>query len=210
MSECFDYTVNWFSKNIPTWTNLLGETKPQRILEIGSFEGRSTCFLIDYLANNSDIEIHCIDTWEGGIEHHEDGMSPQIMSEVERRFHHNVKVAIKKAQCNVKLELHKGFSDVKLANMISMGFQNYFDLVYVDGSHQAPDVLIDAVLSFKLTKIGGLIFFDDYLWEEKLRGGTDILRCPKPAIDAFTNIFIRKVKVIRAPLYQLYVKKIAD
>lgn len=210
MTFGYEYSVDWFSNNIPTWSQLLDQTRPTKVLEIGSFEGRSTCFLIDYLAKNSDIEIHCIDTWEGGIEHKEGGVAPQIMSDVETRFHHNVNIAIKNSPNKIKLELHKGFSDIKLSNLISSGFINYFDLVYIDGSHQAPDVLIDAVLSFKLVKVGGLMFFDDYLWEEALPGGTDLLRCPKPAIDAFTNIFMRKVKVIRAPLNQLYAQKVSD
>ena len=38
------------------------------------------------------------------------------------------------------------------------------DFIYVDGSHQAHDVLCDAILSFKLLRVGGIVCFDDYLW----------------------------------------------
>ena len=75
------------------------------------------------------------------------------------------------------------------------------------GSHQAPDVLSDAVLSFSLLREGGVIAFDDYLWAEDMSYGRDPLRCPKPAIDAFINIYFRKVEVISAPLYQMYIRK---
>jgi len=55
----------------------------------------------------------------------------------------------------------------------------------------------------------GIIAFDDYLWQESLPGGVDPIRCPKLAIDAFTNIYCRKLKIITAPLSQLYVQKIS-
>jgi hypothetical protein len=38
----------------------------------------------------------------------------------------------------------------------------------------------------------------------------DILRCPKPAIDAFVNIYYQKLRVLKMPLYQLYLQKLAD
>ena len=146
----------------------------------------------------------------GGVEHHKDGSFPQQMSDVEFRFQHNINIATQSAKNRVKLQIHKGLSDKQLPNIIASGFENYFDLIYIDGSHQAPDVLTDAVLCFKLLRVGGLMFFDDYLWAEPLPDGADLLRCPKPAIDAFTNIFIRKVKILRAPLYQLYIQKVSD
>jgi hypothetical protein len=34
-----------------------------------------------------------------------------------------------------------------------------------DGSHRARDVLEDAVLSWPLLKVGGIMLFDDYLWQ---------------------------------------------
>jgi hypothetical protein len=44
--------------------------------------------------------------------------------------------------------------------------------------------------------------FDDYLWAEGLRGDKDPLRCPKPAIDAFINIYLRKLQILPKPLYR--------
>ena len=87
---------------------------------------------------------------------------------------------------------------------------NYFDFIYIDGSHQAPDVLSDAVLGFKLLKIGGVMAFDDYIWQEDLPTGKDPLRCPKPGIDAFVNINMRKLDILPTPINQLYIRKCAD
>jgi predicted O-methyltransferase YrrM len=208
-SKEYDFTNNWFEGGAKgVWDTLIPQINPTRILEIGSYEGASTCYLIEKLAASKVIELHCVDTWEGGVEHKAGGSAEVDMSDVEKRFHHNTGVAISKVANAASLTLHKGFSDLALSELIASGKQGYFDFIYVDGSHQAPDVLCDALLSFRLLKNGGVIAFDDYLWQEHLPYGTDPIRCPKPAIDAFTNIYCRKIRIISAPLYQLYVQKI--
>lgn len=205
-NKCYQFTNNWF-ENIPkpVWEQIVPQIKPRRILEIGSYEGASIVYLIEKLCPEFSIEVRCIDTWSGGIEH-----TGTNMSDVEARFDKNVAHAQSIFPGKVALHKHKGYSDQILPELLVQGFRNYFDFIYIDGSHQAPDVLVDAVLSFKLLKVGGVIAFDDYLWSEQLPGGVDPIRCPKPAIDAFTNIYCRKLSLIQAPLYQLYIQKTAD
>ena len=207
----YQYTNRWFldtAKN--AWDHLIPQINPTKILEIGSYEGASTCYLIDSLANQKRIEIHCVDSWEGGIENKAGGFAESDMSAVEKRFIHNTGLSKSRAANRVDLICHKGYSDKELANLLAEGKQGYFDFIYIDGSHQAPDVLCDAVLSFRLLKTNGVIAFDDYLWAEALPYGVDPIRCPKPAIDAFTNIYCRKIRILPAPLLQLYVQKIGD
>lgn len=203
------FSNNWFDGNKAIWSQLLQQINPTRILEVGSYEGKSTVFIIESLANINDLEIHCIDSWEGGIEHKQGGSAETNMPEVEARFAHNMKIAINKSSRTVKLELHKGLSNKELPKLVASDMQEYFDFIYIDGSHQAPDVLLDAILGFELLKIGGVMAFDDYLWQEPLPGGTDLVRCPKISIDAFTNIYCRKLRCLRAPLKQLYIQKIS-
>ncbi len=200
----YRFTNDWFSDARPIWSNLIPQINPSKILEIGSYEGASSCFLIHTLANNNQIELHCVDTWEGGVEHKDTDMES-----VEDRFKHNINLAINNVAHEVELVIHKGFSDFELSKLIASDKSQYFDFIYVDGSHQAPDVICDAILSFKLLKVGGVIAFDDYLWAENLAYGIDPVRCPKPAIDAFTNIYCRKIRIIQAPLSQLYIQKIS-
>lgn len=207
----FKYTNKWFDGAAKKmWDLLIPRINPTRILEIGSFEGASACYLIEKLGVKKSIELHCIDTWEGGVEHKQDGIVQANMSSVEQRFHHNINVATSRVDNIPTVTIHKNFSDLALAKLISEGKQGYFDFIYVDGSHQAPDVLCDAILSFKLLKKKGVLAFDDYLWHESSPELIDPLRCPKLAIDAFTNIYCRKIKILKAPLYQLYVQKISD
>ena len=206
----YTFTNNWFQESREIWDLLLPQINPTKILEIGSYEGASSCYLIEKIASIKKLELHCIDTWEGSLEHKVGGFAETDMQEVEKRFHNNISVALSKVQNEVALTLHKSFSVQALSKLLSDGFDGYFDFIYVDGSHCAPDVLCDAVLSFRLLKTNGVIAFDDYLWNEKLSYGIDPIRSPKLAIDAFTNIYCRKVSIIRAPLSQLYIQKLTD
>ena len=204
-------TTNWFQLTCKdNWDVLLPKMRPQRILEVGSFEGSSACYLIDTLSGQQAIELHCVDTWTGGIEHQTGGAAEANMGEVEARFRHNINIARMRAGKPVDLHVHKGFSHQCMAQLLVEGKENYFDFIYIDGSHQAPDVLVDAVLAFKLLKVGGTLGFDDYLWSEGISGDAAPLRCPKPAVDAFANIYAGKVKIIKLPLYQLYMQKVQN
>ena len=201
----FEFTNNWFELNArQTWESLLPQLKPTKILEIGSYEGRSTCHLLINADWSNSIEITCIDTWDGGIEHQQRGID---MSEVETRFDKNVSNALSFTEKKHIVNKVKQYSDKALCDLFSNHGQAYFDFVYVDGSHQAPDVLLDAVLGFKLLKPGGIIGFDDYIWSETLPTGKDILRCPKPAIDAFINIHFKNIQFIDSSIKQIYILK---
>lgn len=204
----FHYTANWFRLMAqPSWDQLIPQINPSRLLEVGSYEGASACYLIQQLGATKPIELYCIDTWEGGIEHQEATVG---MAGVEARFDHNIQVAQAAVPHPATVTKLKGRSDRLLAQLLAEGKHDYFDFIYIDGSHQAPDVLCDAVLGFRLLKVGGVMAFDDYLWHEHAIPDSDPLRCPKPAIDAFTNLYFRKLNIIQAPLYQLYVQKLAD
>lgn len=215
MTDEYQFSARWFDSENIVWKSFFKQQAPRRILEIGAFEGLCTTFMIEQFASqwHKDTspslpggEIHCIDTWEGGEEHKAMGIQ---MSDVEHRFLHNISVAKEKVGFDVPVFIHKGTSDKQLVKLLHEGKENYFDLIYIDGSHQAADVLVDAVLSFKLLKIGGFIAFDDYLWFAS--PSDDIAHCPKPAIDAFTTIFHKKLRfLVNAPLYQVYIQKVSD
>lgn len=204
------FTRDWMTSKIPTWNELISQLQPVRMLEIGSFEGRSACYLIERCAPEREIELHCIDRWENPDD------NPTVadttadpLHEIEKRFDHNVGVALNLVGGRARVVKHKADSKVVLPAMLANGAAGAFDLIYVDGSHYAPDVMIDAVLAFQLLRVGGLLIFDDYLWVANDEGRSNPLLTPKPAIDAFVNTFQPHLKVITAtPLYQLYVQKI--
>ena len=199
------FTNNWFDVTArQIWDTLIPQINPTTILEIGSFEGASACYLIEKCASKAPVEIHCVDTWAGGIEHQKAGAK---MTEVERRFLDNTKLAREKVPHPVNLVVHKGLSSTCLAEILSQGLLNYFDLIYVDGSHQAADVLSDAVFSFPLLKNGGVMVFDDYLYG---RNSPNPLDGPKRAVDAFLDVYFQKMKIMWSPNSQVVAKKVSD
>lgn len=202
------FTKTWFADTAQkVWEVLIPHIKPVRVLEIGSFEGASACFVIEACRWSSTLELHCIDTWLGGQEHVAASIN---MDEVEARFDKNIEISQLKSNANVVLHKHKSKSFEALVKLLAGGRAGYFDFIYVDGSHAASDVLSDAILSYKLLRLGGVLAFDDYLWIDPTDKDRNPLNAPKLAIDSFVNIYHAKLEVIKAPLYQIYLRKIAE
>ena len=144
----FNYD-DWFSGNIPIWNfffkkyNLI--YKKINYLEIGSFEGRSSLFVLKNLKNS---KCHYVDTFTGSDEH-----SKINFLKVFENFTKNIEPY--KNKVNIyKTSSNNFFKENKL----------YFDLIYVDGSHYADHVYADALNSFKFLNKDGLIIFDDFVW----------------------------------------------
>ena len=199
------FTQDWFSRSIPSWTLILNKlserTTHLRILEVGVFEGRSTCWLLQNHCKTPESSIVAIDSFQGGIEHQ--GME---LGTLRKRFEANIATV----ESPTQVEIREGFSLPQLAKLIAEGYQR-FDFISIDASHQAPDVLGDAVLGFELLKPSGVLAFDDYLWSPMRQGTENPLLLPKAAIDAFTTLFSQKIRIIpNLPLYQLYIQKNAQ
>jgi predicted O-methyltransferase YrrM len=197
MSE-YKFTKDWFNWAPEVWTQLIPLLPARRkFLEIGSFEGRSTVWIVENMMEDGG-EVYCIDTWEGGEEH-----GAENMSEVEKRFRHNRKLLMDKYE-DRHISTEKGTSLKCLAGWLtpSVVSNEVFDFIYIDGSHVAKDVLTDACMAWPLLKPEGLMVFDDYMWGNP----RDALHRPKIAIDAFTTIFGETAEIIHVG-YQLVVRK---
>jgi predicted O-methyltransferase YrrM len=202
------FTTDWFETAArPVWDQLIPNLPATRVLEVGSYEGASACYLIEQLGAKAPLEIHCVDPWEGSASLGGEGVD---MHEIETRFRRNTALLIERSAHPVTLEVHKDFSDIVLPQLLTQKGRGYFDLVYIDGSHQAPEVLADAVLGFKLLRCKGIMVFDDYLWRGSEADSSNPALSPKLAIDAFVNCNYGKVHIVPAPLYQIFIQKISD
>ena len=145
---------DWHTPHVPLWRAMLAPLvgQPVRALEVGSYEGRSAHWLLSNVLTHPDASITCIDTFEN--------------RERERRFFANASGAHALA----------GPSSEWLPRLFVAHGPGSYDFIYIDGSHDAHDVLLDATLALELVRVGGLLAFDDYEW-----GGGD---GPKRAVDA--------------------------
>ena len=147
-----EYTNTWFEVGKNNWEKLFALKKPQKILEIGCYEGRATCFIIESCASFGEVEIHCVDPW---LETEKTNYGGGSMSKVEKRFDHNTSISLEKSAGKTKLVKHKAESVIVCSELICKGHLGSFDMVYIDGSHTAPDVLTDAIFAFHLLRSGG-------------------------------------------------------
>lgn len=150
------------------------------LLEVGVFEGRSTLWFLENVLTHPTSRITCIDSFgrSGG----------------EASFDHNVEVSGHVR----RVTKMKGLSVDVLPTLSSRAF----DVVYVDGSHRAVDVLMDAVLCWPLLKAGGVMIFDDYLWETERPSS----RRPQMAIDLFLTMVREEARVLHKE-YQVAVAR---
>lgn len=201
----YEFTNDWFGETAKqAWDVIIPAQRITNALEIGSYEGRSTTYLIDKVAPKNPLSITCVDTWGGGAEHIEAGVD---MSAVRTRFVKNTEAARAKYPGQVSQTDKVMTSLDALSELIRDGKEGTFDLIYVDGSHNPKDVIVDAVLSFRLLKKGGLIIFDDYIWAPRNVEQTSIQETPHLAINVFVQMHWGAFRFIPSPIQQLMLVK---
>ena len=189
-----ELTQDYFRQYMPLWQSLFFErlkwnpNAKKNVLEIGSFEGFSTCWIITNLLLSKESKIVCIDSFKGGDEHKSIGEG--YMSSVKSRFYNNIKET-KREECIRVIEEN---SDLGLLKIIHEG-NIKFDFIYIDGSHLAVDVLNDLVLSFRILNINGICICDDYTWSPNL-SNFNLNQSPKMAIDSFTSIYSKRIEFV--------------
>ena len=200
----YTFSQKWYEWLIPDWEELTAtiRTKRLRILEIGSFEGASTTWMLDNLMSHPESTLTAIDTFAGSIEHHNEADpvdGAYGLSSLEARFRANV------SQCEHVDKLHviRGTSDEALIRLRQE--RAAFDLIYIDGSHIALDVLYDAVLCWRMLNMQGLMVFDDWSW----KGYYEECYNPRPAIKAFLKCAAPELQCVETEA-QLWVKKVPN
>lgn len=189
------YTQDWFSYNIPLWETLLHPLAGRRLcaLEIGVFEGRSTVWLMEHVLTHPESTLSWIDPFTGPAPiFHARGRLD--VSHLKSRFENNTE------PFRGKLLGYVGHSHDVLKTLTGPRY----DLIYIDGSHAAADVLSDAILSWPLLNENGLLGFDDYGWKVR----QELQHTPALAIDAFMAVMKGRFETLHHG-YQVWLRKLA-
>ena len=144
----YNENEKWFCNNLNFLNNFFSKKNNiNKILEVGSYEGRSAIFFLKTFPN---ANIICVDTWSGSDEHNQYNFTV-----VEKNFDINTNYY----QNNNCLKKIKDTSNIFFSN----NFET-FDLIFVDGDHSSHQVKLDIENSWKVLNKGGYLLLDDYLW----------------------------------------------
>jgi predicted O-methyltransferase YrrM len=185
-AKAYEFTDDWFTWLIPVWKKMLAPFagKPDvRYLEIGILEGRSFLWALEHVLTHPTS--------------HATGIDISILD----RMRSNVE----KSGAAERVRLVEGSSKRELRRL---PFDS-FDIIYIDGSHAADDVLSDAVLSWELLKVGGILIFDDYEYDGSFIAEDSPMPdalVPRLSIDAFLKAYAHEIDVVHRG-YQVMVRK---
>lgn len=169
--------------------------KKLNIMEIGAYEGEATSWFLRNLMSNKESKIYAIDTFKGSPEYIDTDFSV-----IKKTFFKNIKETKRDNQVIV-MEMMSFTALNKLIYEKKM--INQFDIIFIDASHEANDVIMDAVLAWNLLKVNGVLIFDDYKWKKIIQKNYR----PALAIDSFIAIFKPEIEVLNIG-WQFILRKI--
>ena len=188
----YKYTENWFDYSGFDQLPFFNTKEEIHILEIGSFEGKSAVWFLENYLQNPKSTITCIDPWtnysqdDNSFNSYNSNNAEWDFTNHKKTFLHN----IFESGCFDQVNINHGFSHEILPQLINAKKQ--YDFIFIDGNHTAPFVLTDAIMSWYLLKVNGVMSFDDYLWSYQ----TGDTITPKLAVDSFVSNFNDYIQVI--------------
>ena len=172
---------NWFKDVEKYFRHVPNE--PLRALQIGTYTGDAT----EWLLNNREIQyLHDVDTWGGSEEIAHESLD---FNSVERYYDSRFN--------DTRIYKYKMTSDDYFASNKSQ-----FNFIYIDGDHTALQTSLDGLNAFRLLESGGVMAFDDYLWNYN---GNRFLE-PKRGVDGFLEVCKDQYTMIESG-YQMWIKK---
>lgn len=143
-----NFSQNWFEglalANFLKLKEKIDSNKPIHYLEIGCFEGNCHKWMYENILTHPLSKSTVIDPFEKSLTH----------GDCYHTFKNNLSDYLD------KVTILKGFSD----DILPLLEKETYDIIYIDGDHTAEAAFKDGVNSFPLLKKGGIMIFDDYLW----------------------------------------------
>lgn len=128
----------------------------QAIVEVGSFKGKSTCYLAEGSRHGAGVPVFAVDPWE--LPGNPNGKHGFAQATTRERFHEQI--------------TRLGFEDlivpVTSFSVVAAGVWQRgtsgrpIGLLYIDGSHTYSDVRADVEAWTPHLALGAIVVFDDY------------------------------------------------
>jgi hypothetical protein len=163
-----------------------------RFLQIGVYTGDASIYLLEKFSHIKDFVLTDVDTWSVGDSFE---MNELDFYEIEKYYLDRTRNQRELGRC----KSIKTTSDLFFASN-----REKFKFIYVDGNHEAIQVLKDGLNAFESLELGGILAFDDYLGATNKHPNER----PKIAIDLFLSLLIGKVEIV-INNYQLWIRKVS-
>jgi predicted O-methyltransferase YrrM len=182
----FPKSNNWFNNSeLKKYNHLfINPNQKLNILEIGSYEGCSSCYFSDNLLNHIESKLICVDPFDIN-----DNVTP-VSEQTKTIFYSN----ICKSKNYNKIKVYENFSDDFYISYNNDNNKELFDLIYIDGAHTYEQIKKDLDNCFNLLKENGIMWMDDYnnSW--------------KQTFDKWLSEYSNQITIIYSG-YQLAIKK---
>lgn len=139
--------------------------KPVSALEIGSYEGRSACWLMDHILTHPQARLTCVDPYEFTV-------TDSVSAEEARVMPRMMRLKDARALFLDNTEPYRIANRLEYADTMSgedvlkaAAFDRIrYHLIYLDASHSPAPVLRDMVLAWECLEPGGFLVVDDLTW----------------------------------------------
>lgn len=180
MIEGMQFTegCDWTAAHTTNWSKWLGHLvdTPCLGLEVGVFEARSSAWFLERVCTHPSSHLFAVDPWA-------------VKSEANR-------AAIKRSPHGARFSFFGMDAERLLATWRQYPTGRY-DFIYLDGAKEAAKVLEHTVLAWPLLKPGGILIWDDYLWQWNERCQTRQPEIPPgPGIDAFLAAYAPQMEIV--------------
>ena len=172
-----NFSQKWFLNNFEIFTFFLPKDKSLKFdyLEVGCYEGLSSFYV---LSEYKSVNAFFLDIWD-------------VPNPNSKTLSHNFGLIEKAFDQNLSGFDFKKMKNDSVISMRKLLKENvHFDFIYIDGSHNGEDILSDAIEAFKILKVNGLMFFDDFLQHDDNR----ILQS-YVGIDKFLSLYSDYLKI---------------
>ena len=181
-------TSDYFSLNAYYWDLIINKNfNTFSYLEIGSWEGNSALYILE---NFKTKKVVCVDIWDL----YEDSYKNESFKRFEN-FQSNL------LSYKDRYSFFKNTSDIFFKDN-----NEKFDIIYIDGWHEAPQVYKDICNSWNCLNKDGIIICDDYFYGD-IKSNLNI-NLPADSINRFILENENKVKVLNVNNTQVFIKKL--
>ena len=175
LDKKYQITHAWYRELLGSYQLLVDEPRaeklhfkpdePRLIVEIGVYEGASTCWWSDNFMDHPSSRLISIDPFTGNDEYRQNREKFPTLDDIELIARTNAA----KSKNAGKIDIRKGCS-WDLFPALNVELKQPIDILYIDGEHTPNAVCRDLALYYPLLRSGGALILDDYGHEDVQRG----------------------------------------